>query len=125
MLRWAHGWRRLACLLCAAVSSPCPAALAPAGQQLEKALAAARRELSALQQRQDAQAEAAARHEQKLLQQQVAALRSRLAAAEQELCTKAAALAAADKRLRHSQLILQRVASRGGSGGAPLGVGAA
>lgn len=93
-------------------------------QQLEKALLATRQELAALQQRQDSRAEATSRHEQKLLQQQVAALRSRLAATEQELRAKAAALAAANERLQHSEHILQRLASRGGGSGASIGVGA-
>ena len=114
-----------------------------ATQQLEKALAQARRELEALrqqqaqapprpQQPQQPAADHRAREQAAALQQQVAALRQQLAAAQERqaqaeslLKGKAAALAASEKRLRQFEGAMQRLAAKQGGDAWRVGVGVA
>ena len=84
-------------------------------QQLEKALAQARRELEAVQAGQAVQQQVDTLQQQvAALRQQLAAARERQASAESLLKGKAAALAASEKRLRLFETAMQRLAAKQG-----------
>lgn len=81
-------------------------------QQLEKQLAATRQELDALRQQ---QAQPAMLQQLQTLRRELAAAQQQQASTQQQLQGKAAALAAAEKRLRQFEAAVRRLAAKQGS----------